>query len=189
MNENIWALGSKLKKIRKDEGATLEAVAEQMGCSSAFLSMLENGRSGISYSNLQKLLKIYHRTMADLVDKPDHSGRLVHLASAPELGYNFEGVEALLLAQDVQNKVIIPAYFRVQPKCSIGPMQHVGEEFCFVIEGSFEVTLTDPETGRQEKFNVDSGDTLYYESSLLHTWVNTGDKVGIFLGAGSPPSF
>ncbi len=189
MNESLWALGHKLNNLRLKKGYTLQEVAEALGFTASFLSMVENGRSGISFSKLQKLLAFYGATIADLDNKKDERGRMVPLSQAPVLGYEIEGVEALLLAKSSQEHLIEPIYFRVQPGASIGYMQHEGEEFGFVIEGRFEVSLIDPETGNEEKYMLEKGDTIYYPSTMQHKWTNVSSKLSIFLAAVTPPTF
>ena len=189
MNESLWALGHKLHNLRLKKGYTLQEVAEALGFTASFLSMVENGRSGISFSKLQKLLAFYGSTIADLDDKKDERGRVVSLSQAAVLGYEIEGVEALRLVKSSQDHIIEPIYFRVQPGASIGYMEHEGEEFGFVIEGRFEVLLLDPKTGNEEIYMLEKGDTIYYPSSMQHKWTNVSSKLSIFLAAVTPPTF
>lgn len=189
INESLWAIGHKLNNLRLKKGYTLQEVADALGFTASFLSMVENGRSGISFSKLQKLVAFYGSTIADLVEKKDQHGRVVHLSQAAVLGYEIEGVEALMLVENSQNNIMEPIYFRVQPGASIGHMQHKGEEFAFVVEGMFEVSLIDPETGNEEKYILEKGDTIYHPSTMLHKWTNISSKLGIFLAAVTPPTF
>lgn len=188
---NNLAIGYKLKKIRKEKKLTLQAVSEQMDCSSAFLSMLENGRTGISLAKLQKLLDIYGCTMADLVEKETEE-RVVSLDNATRLGDEraAEGVESFLLVRNPKEKKLEPILFRMNPGITMGPLQHEGEEFCYIIEGSFEVTLHDRKTNTTEIYHLRSGDTIYYNSEMFHTWKNTSlTDVGVFIAAVTPSSF
>ncbi|MPM22712.1 HTH-type transcriptional regulator PuuR [bioreactor metagenome] len=189
---NLILIGQKLKKIRKKQKLTLREVAQRMECSSPFLSMLENGRSGISLSKLQRLLSIYGLTMADLVENSSFSDRVVTLNEAAPLGNgrDSEGTEALLLVRNSSEKMMEPVLFRVQPGATLGPMQHLGEEFCYVIEGRFDVTLIDPDTGMREMYHLNAGDTIYHPSTTPHIWHNPSpDRLGVFIGAVTPPSF
>lgn len=189
MGSNNWIIGKKLKSFRNNNKLTLNEVSQQLNCSAAFLSMLENGRSGISLSNLQKLLSIYGKTMADLVDDANQSNRVVSLENAHTLGYGMDGVEALLLVREPHHKLIEPIFFRVLPGATVGPMCHEGEEFGYVLEGCFDVTLTDTLTGDTEVHHLVAGDTIYYPSKMPHVWYNPSDRPSIFLGAVTPSSF
>jgi len=190
MREENLKIGQKLKRIRRSQRLTLSEVSARLGCSSPFLSMVENGRTGISLPNLQRLLEIYGCTMADLVENGS-TDRVVHAAEAKRLGNEraVDGVEAFLLVHNPQEKQIEPILFHLQPGATLGPLQHCGEEFCYVIKGYFEVTLQD-EVGTREIYHLDPGDTIYYASSMQHTWRNTSTtEPGVFLGAVTPPSF
>ncbi|SMC36349.1 helix-turn-helix domain-containing protein [Papillibacter cinnamivorans] len=188
--ENV-IIGKKLKTLRTDAGLTLQEAAEAIGGSIAHLSLVENGRSGISLSKLQRLLTRYGKTMADLVEDSDLSdSRVVTLSTAKHLGFFGEGVEALLLAKDVQNKAMEPSYFRVEPGATVGPMQHVaGEECLFVLDGRMKITLEDPKSGETSEYNLESGATIYYDSTLIHTVTNTGNKPLTFYGCCTPAAF
>ena len=162
-----------------------------MGCSVPFLSMVENGRSGISLSKLQRLLAIYGLSMADLIVEDSFSKRVVTFEEARKLGIDrgVEDADAYLLTRNVQDKKIEPILFRLKPGATIGPFQHQGEEVGHVIKGSFNVTLIDPETGDREYYRLNHGDTIYYSSNLTHIWSNPTDSESIFIAAVTPPSF
>ena len=182
-------IGTKLKQIRKQHNMTLSEVAKKLKVSSPFLSMVENGRSGISLSNLQKLLAIYGLSMGDLIDIDTASDRVVAIAEAASLGNgrDVEGVEALLLVNNTKEKRMEPLLFRLDPGASLGPMQHEGEEFSHVIEGNFRVILGNPEIEECDIYELSEGDTIYFNSSIPHTWINVSpDKLGVFLGAVTP---
>ena len=184
-------IGKKLKTLRIDAGLTLQEASDAISGSIAHLSLVENGRSGISLSKLQRLLTKYGKTMADLVDDSDATDRrVVTLTTAKHLGFYGEGVEALLLAKDVQSKAMEPSYFRLEPGATVGPMQHVaGEECLFVLEGRMKITLEDTESGEINEYNLESGATIYYKSTMIHTVQNTGNKTLTFFGCCTPPAF
>src|SRR5207245_7530991 len=52
---------------------------------------------------------------------------------------------------------------------SRGQYSHEGEEFIHVLSGRFEITLD----GRQ-RYQLNAGDSMYFESTSLHAWVNPG---------------
>ena len=40
-----------------------------------------------------------------------------------------------------------------------------------------------------ERFRVEPGDMLYFESNQAHQWSNPGDKAAVFLGVNTPATF
>lgn len=187
--EMLEELGQRLHTIRTSRGLTLQEVAEGAGFSASFLSMLENGKTGISFSNLQKLLRFYNLTIGDLW-RPELSsdGRVVRLSQA-QVVTRAEGVDAVLLVNGTAGKKIAPYLFYVQPGASIGFMEHEGEEFAHVLRGSFEVVLRHPETAEEEIYILNEGDTIYYPSTLQHKYTNLSSKTSVFLAAVTPPTF
>jgi mannose-6-phosphate isomerase-like protein (cupin superfamily) len=52
------------------------------------------------------------------------------------------------------------------------------------IEGTLGVWL-----GGIERFRVEPGDMLYFESNQAHQWSNPSDKATVFLGVNTPATF
>ncbi|HVI39834.1 MAG TPA: helix-turn-helix domain-containing protein [Anaerovoracaceae bacterium] len=188
MLDNQWAFGQKLKNIRKKRKYKIKEAAEALGTSASFISMIENGKSGISLSKLQALLHFYGLTMADLVTSPSENDKIVKLENAIPLGNQNEGIEALLLVNGTKDHSMEPVYFRFQPGATTDFLHHDGQEFAFVIEGVFEVILRDEQKGT-EVFKLYPGDTAYYHSTTNHKWTNISDGIAVFLAAVTPASF
>src|SRR2546427_48748 len=67
---------------------------------------------------------------------------------------------------------------------SRGQYSHEGEEFIHVLSGRFEITLD----GRQ-RYQLNAGDSMYFESTSLHAWVNPGSETTMLLWINTPPTF
>jgi quercetin dioxygenase-like cupin family protein len=50
-----------------------------------------------------------------------------------------------------------------------------GQEFCFVLKGSFEATVN------QKNYKLEEGDSFYFHSSRPHLFKNTSDKKAALL--------
>ena len=50
-------------------------------------------------------------------------------------------------------------------------MSHVGEEFCYVVDGTIRYTIDG------ESFTLETGDSLHFHSELAHRWENREDGV------------
>ncbi len=66
-----YALGARLRKLRRGRGLSLADVAEGTGISASFLSMVEKGQSDITVSRLMRLVHWFGVSIADLVQAPD----------------------------------------------------------------------------------------------------------------------
>lgn len=64
-------IGLTLRKLREQEGKTLEQVAQQMDCSTSKISRIETGHSSVNMRDVRDLLEIYGvkgQTAKDLMD-------------------------------------------------------------------------------------------------------------------------
>ena len=78
-----------------------------------------------------------------------------------------------------------PQLFTIEPGVSSeGSYRHAGEEFVFVLEGAFEVVLND-----HERHLLQLGDSLYYPSSVGHSWRNPGREPARVIWVNTPPTF
>ena len=92
-------LGLRLHAVRRAHGLTLAQVAERSGLSKSFVSMLENGRTNVSATRLQRLVAVFGLKTTDFL--PDEASRaLVQVVraggGAPMPGFA-DGIEALVL--------------------------------------------------------------------------------------------
>ncbi|MCR5665975.1 MAG: XRE family transcriptional regulator [Eubacterium sp.] len=176
------AYGQKLKRIRKENKMTLKEVAAKVPCSVPFLSMLENGRTGITLDKLQKLLSLYHITVTDLVEDDDIS-RAVPAGTGSHLDHEFNEshVEAVLLSHNVNAKKMRPMLITIPAHSKIGPLTQRGEEFTYILCGRFKVTLSAPDSLSKEHYYLNSGDSLSIEAGFYRTIENISDEEGQLL--------
>lgn len=178
-NDNSWMIGHKLKMFRQKQELSLQEAAERAGFTASFLSMVENGRSGIGLGNLQKILDIYGCRLADLSEEPIQNSRVLRLDQCEPLGYSEEGISSYVLVNDPKNSPIFPVHFRVEPGMSIGPISHDGEEMGFVIEGTFELLIVNKETKEEERYILEKWDTVIYPGRYEHKLTNISNQMGI----------
>ncbi len=176
---NNWLLGFKLKQMRQKNGLSLQEVAEKVGITAAFLSLVENGHSGISIGNLQSTLTVYGNKLADLYETEGEDDRVLHLEQCEHLGFDVDGLESYILINDPQNAPIFPVHFRLKPGAAIGPISHTGNEICFIIEGTLEFLIQNPKTGEMDRHVAEKWDTITYSGSGLHTVTNISNTTAI----------
>ncbi len=175
-------IAHRLARLRHELGLTLAEVASQTGVSVSFLSSLERGYSSASIATLQKLAKLYKTNVLSFFANEDSSRRLVRSRDRKVLKPN-AGVEMDLLASG--SKMMEPHLFRLAPGSgSGGTYSHEGEEFIFVLQGKLEVWLDEV-----ERYVLDSGDSLYFESTQAHRWQNLSKRETSLLWVNTPASF
>jgi DNA-binding transcriptional MerR regulator/quercetin dioxygenase-like cupin family protein len=176
------ALGPRLRRMRQERGQTLEQAAMAVGLSASFLSELERGQSGASMATLHRLLAYYGTTFAALLQRP--GGRVARLKRAGR-GRSVRN-HGVLVEQLADGQALMePQIFTVEPGAgSEGGYAHEGEEFVYVLHGAFEVVLNEG-----ERYVLRVGDSLYYPSSVSHSWRNPGRVLARVLWVNTPPTF
>lgn len=175
------ALGSRLRQLRLNKGASLASVAKTVGVSVGFLSALERGQMSASVGTLRRLARHYKQNIVDFYDTAGTPTRVVRPDARKILDAG-PGVRMELLAWG--HTVMEPHLFRIAPGASSGESySHVGEEFLFVLTGEFEILL------RGEKHRLQSGDSFYFESAVPHEWANPGRAETLVLWVNTPPTF
>ena len=59
--EALRELGTELRRMRKDMGMTLEALAEELGTDFRVISRYENGQAEMGSLMYRKLIQLYHQ--------------------------------------------------------------------------------------------------------------------------------
>jgi quercetin dioxygenase-like cupin family protein len=93
------------------------------------------------------------------------------------------GEKASLLTPDLQRKLEVLLNELMPGDTVDEAYTHEGEEFGFVLEGQYEVTVGD------EVYVLDEGDSISYPSHLPHKMRVVGDRPSRSIWVITPPSF
>jgi transcriptional regulator with XRE-family HTH domain len=179
-------LGRRVRAIRLASGLTIGELAERSGLSKSFISMLENGKTNISATRLQRLAAVFGLGAADFL--PDEATRrLTHVIrrgeALPIRGLG-DGVEGYLLTRQPQRR-LQPVLLTLAPgACQDNPTGHAGEEFIYVISGQLLLSV-----GDEGPLRLEVGDAASYSSALSHRYENPGAVPTVLLTVGTPQSW
>ena len=174
--------GQRFRRLRTRRGLSLAQVARSTGVSVGFLSSLERGQMRSSVATLRRIARFYRTNILSLFETAGDNPRLVRPEQRKVLETN-AGVRMELLAWG--NTAMEPHLFRVKPGGGSGESYtHEGEEFLHVLRGTFEIWL-----GKIEHYRLNTGDSLYFESSTPHRWRNPGRAETWLLWVNTPPTF
>ncbi len=161
-----YDIGRKLKKIRLSKKMTLKDIAEQMGCSIALLSQVENGNISPSLAKLLKLSKILDFNLASLFDheKEEKEARYEivrkgQMNNSPRYlpirnNNNPHFKESHF--RKMPNKKMIPFLINLSAKTFDAPSyNHEGESYIYVMKGQFELFLD------SRQIDLKEGDSIY----------------------------
>jgi DNA-binding transcriptional MerR regulator len=173
--------GPLFRKLRRQRGEPLAAVAQAVGVSIGFLSNLERSQTSVSIATMRKLAQYYGLNIIDFFSPTEEKGPLVRARERGVLRGG-EGVQMELLAS---GKIMMePHLFRVAPGAGSGECySHAGEEFLYLTRGQLVIVLENRE------YPLAAGDSFYFESKIPHRWFNPGKKETEILWINTPPTF
>jgi len=166
-------IGEKIRQVRENKGMSLEELAESSRCSPNFIRNLESGAHVPSLMPLLKIAQALGVRLGTFLDDAPQTGPFVVKSGKSENVIHFSGSITNLeettqdfysLAYGKQDRHMEPFFIEVHPK-NIGEYElssHEGEEFIYVMEGAIEILYG------QEKYLLDVGDSIYYDSVVPH---------------------
>jgi transcriptional regulator with XRE-family HTH domain len=184
-SEEVLSLGRVLRETRIAAKLSVETLATAAGVSAGSISQLERGRGNPSFLTLRRLAAALHVPLGHFLQGPDTGPMVVRADQRKRLHLPTEdGLIYELLTPDLGGKLEvlrsqIPAGFNNRDR----PFQHAGEECVHLLSGTLQVGIA----GR--RYELAEGDSITYDSSVPHWWVNASGAGAEIIGAVTPPSF
>jgi transcriptional regulator with XRE-family HTH domain len=189
-------VGQQLKALRRSKGLTLQQLAAMTDLSRGFISQIEAGTANPSVGTLKKVADalgvpmgaLFTNGAADQAAPPPNGAaqsevRVVRKDRRKMLMWPGRPWKTYLLTPDLQRKLEV-LLNELEPGDTTDEFYtHEGEEFGFVLEGSYEVTVGD------EVFVLEAGDSISYPSRIPHRMRVVGDRRTKALWVITPPSF
>ena len=173
-------IGSKVRELRQKKHYTLQDVAAKTGLSKPFLSQIENDHVVPPVATLLKLARAFDVGLAYFFQDEVGIDRIaitrrderVRVERRPhhrkgEVNYIYEALETKKTNKHMEPFLV---EFPVQDTSEMIFMNHEGEEFLHVLEGTLEFRSID----RVEVLGP--GDSIYFESELSHSFRCLGEK-------------
>lgn len=168
-----YDIGSKLKKIRLGRKLTLKEVAEQVGCSIALLSQVENNNISPPIATLSRLAKVLDFKLSSLFDQDDEDVRFEIVRKGHKK--NFSRFIPMRnkkyphfhepFYRKIANKKMTPYLINLTSEIpDTLNFSHEGESFIFVMHGHFELFL------ESQWIDLEEGDSVYFDTSLSHRY-------------------
>ncbi len=175
-------LGERIRARRKELDLSLRELAEAVGLTSSFLSLIERDQSSPSIESLRKistalevpvfyfLLEPFNKSPIvrhnqQLILKDEVSSHVYKLLS-PSL---YHKMEALLMEQEPTGENFAT------------PLKQYTEEFLYVLQGTLELEL-----GNQV-YTLEKGDSAYFDSPTLRRMSAVGDELLRVIAVITPP--
>lgn len=165
----------KIQSLRKSRDITLDQLAKKTGLTKGYLSQIENSTKTPPFSTLDKIafalgVDITYFFVNDneqedskiTVVKPHERKKVA--PGGLRRGYGYES-----LAFKKAGKNMEPYLITVDSQGK-GSFKHDGEEFLFILEGTLEFTFGG------EKYILNPGDSIYFDSGIEHSGRAIGDE-------------
>jgi transcriptional regulator with XRE-family HTH domain len=178
-------LGLRIRALRERRGLSLRVVAERAGVSESFVSQIERGVASPSVASLRALAEALGESIASFFDGSEPVGRLVRVAERRRLVHPKRQWEDVLLTPRSSRRLqVILSTVEAGAGSGDEPYSHDSdEEFVLVVEGRLEFWVDD------ERFQMDEGDGLLFESRRPHRNLNPGPGKARVLWVITPPSY
>jgi transcriptional regulator with XRE-family HTH domain len=179
MHEELIA--ENIKTLRKQKKFTLQELADLTGLTKGYLSKIERSQKAPPYSTLNRIamalgvdaafllgerLNISDDTRLSFTKK--NQGKIVDivrtLSEGSLYGYSYEALATDKPGKNMQPFIIEPSFDEE------ATFQHEGEEFMYVLEGKHELDYDG------NKYIMEEGDCVYFDSSVPHSGKSLGKK-------------
>jgi transcriptional regulator with XRE-family HTH domain len=179
-------LGPHIRQARTNRGLTLPQLAERTGLSRSYLSNVERNINSPTISTLRVILDALGVSLAQLfraVEGP-HKGVVrpderVEIVRTGDSSIRYE----LLNPNPIGRLEMLIMY--VEPGAASDGVSHshLGEEVGYMISGQLRYWVDN------ERYDLETGDAINFESTRPHRYENTGTETSVSLWVLTPPSF
>ncbi|AYD40800.1 helix-turn-helix domain-containing protein [Clostridium fermenticellae] len=177
-------LGGKIRQLRKQQKISIEQLAKTCNLSTGLISQMERGINIPSVISLWKVAKALNVPMNYFFDDYKDDLPIIRKSERKKIIIPNSNVTYELLSPNLNKKMEL-LLIKLEPgKCSSDDLiSHEGEECGYMIQGTIKIKY-----GNKE-YILNEGDSIYYDSTVAHRFVNIGEVEAISIWTMTPPSF
>ena len=168
-------MGKRIKKKREVFGFLVKDLSAKIGVTSSLISQIEKGKAFPSIVTLKKIAEALQTTVGELIGENENLSQ--HPLLKPDerrfVKENKNGTSLHMLSYHDSSKQIEPYIIKFDKNSDsegIMTSNFPGQEFCFVLKGSFEAMVN------EQIYNLNDGDGFYFNSKQPHQFKNTSGK-------------
>lgn len=166
---DVQDLGAKVRQLRKSRGYSLSELARVTGYDQGFLTSIENGAVQPQLGTMIRLSKALEGALGSLIaGEGDQAYAITRREDRKSVSRSTtaKGSQELYsyksLAPEVRGRHMEPLVVKLKENPDEETSVHEGEEFIFVLEGQVLLRLG------QDRFELNPGDCVYYQSTQSH---------------------
>jgi transcriptional regulator with XRE-family HTH domain len=168
LDDHEISVGQRLREIRTLRGLSMRSLAEMSRLNINTLSLIENEHTSPSVSTLQQLAQSLQVPITEFFQTNHGTKKIVHQKQGrrPRVAFQHSTMEDL--ASGMPRFGAEPIIVTLEPDADSGkkPIVHTGREFVYCLDGHIAYTVDN------EKYLLESGDSLIFEAYLPHHWKN-----------------
>ncbi len=172
-------LGAKIRKRRKKQNLTLQALCDASGVSVGYLSQVERDNATPSLGTLAQIADALGVRLEYFIASHKPTDGLTREDHRPRFALANSSLTYEALASDFAGSELSSYLLHVPVGYTSEAVSHEGEEIIYVLEGEIQQTLGD------QVFLMKTGDCLHYSGETPHTWSNPSDTPARILWTGT----
>ena len=169
-------LGDRIRALRADHNMTQTNLAERVGVTASYISMLERGLVDPSLSTLRKISQVFSLPMSALIDEAEDDNAVVvfkegtgrQLWAKDHTLYEYRTPRSITARGDIEvlrSEIAAGEYDFGEMIC------HDQVECTYVLEGNLQVIT------RAGVYHLAAGDSIYLKKNIPHRFYNEGKGV------------
>ncbi len=176
--------GQQIRRMRLRRGLSIQKLSEELKISASTISTFERTSKGVGVKLLRALADYFGVTVTQLTARPQPAGTSpVRRHEGQRIDTLGRGINVRALATG--ERLMDAKEWALEPGAqSNGSYSHDGEEFVYVIAGCIELTVEGLGI-----VQLGPRDSLYFESTRKHSWINPGDTACVVVWVNTPASF
>ena len=176
--------GQQIRRMRLKRGISIQKLADELKVSASTISTFERTSKGVGVRLLRRLADYFGVTVTQLTARPQPSGTApVRRNEGQRIDALGKGINVRALATG--ERLMDAKEWTLEPGAqSNGSYSHEGQEFVYVILGCIELNVEGLGVVR-----LGPRDSLYFESSRTHSWINPGNEPCTVVWVNTPASF
>lgn len=179
--------GHKIRIIRKNLGMSIKELADKSQLSTGLISQIERDLVSPSVNAMTRIVAALDTTMGEFFDEDytKQSPVVIKKETHKEIVLT-EMQRKYEILSPTDNRMVEMVFMTIgktEDPESFKPSTHEGEECGYIFSGKLTVEVDG------EKFNLEEGDSIYFESTKPHRYINYYDEETVSVWAMTPPSY
>ncbi len=164
-------VGELIRLLRTRKGWTLRDLSERCNLSVSFLSQVERGLSSLSITSLAAVCQALGVSLADLFStngagdgfslSSEHA-EIIKEAERPFIQISSASIKYQFLSGEFPERLFEILIGEIPPNYHYPPVAHDGEEFGYVLEGHFRLTIG------EDSYELGPGDSYHFLATTPH---------------------